>query len=76
MDIPAMREISTFCQQCIALIDDPPPEGVVIIRDGRPVAKLLPIRSSPSADLIGSVPLHSDKDDDLLSTGERWDAES
>jgi antitoxin (DNA-binding transcriptional repressor) of toxin-antitoxin stability system len=75
-----MREISVsdFRQQCLALMDALPPEGIIITRHGHPVAKLFPIRPASCADLIGTVPVLPDNGngDDLFSTGERWDAES
>jgi antitoxin (DNA-binding transcriptional repressor) of toxin-antitoxin stability system len=73
-----MREISVsdFRQQCLTLMDHLPPEGVIITRHGHPVAKLLPIRPASCADLIGTAPVLRGHDDDLFSTGERWDAES
>ena len=68
--------VSDFRQQCLSLIDNIPSEGILITRRGEPVAKLLPVKGS-CAELIGSVPdLLFDNDDDLLSTGIRWDAES
>lgn len=74
----SMQEIpvSDFRQQCLTLLDQLPPEGIVITRHGQPIAQVMPIRGS-CADLIGSVPhILFDNDDDLFSTGERWDAES
>ncbi len=58
------------------MVDALPQEGILITRHGRPVAKLIPVESS-KAGLIGSVPgIIVDPEDDLFSTGERWDAES
>jgi prevent-host-death family protein len=68
--------ISDFRQQCLSLINDIPPDGILITRRGEPVAKVIPVKRS-CADLIGSVPdLLSDSEDDLLTTGIRWNAES
>jgi antitoxin (DNA-binding transcriptional repressor) of toxin-antitoxin stability system len=68
--------ISEARERLLSLVDDLPRDGVLIHRHGKPVARLLPVRSG-KADLIGSVPgLIIDPSDDLLSTGERWDAES
>lgn len=68
--------VSDFRQQCLTLVDRLPAEGILITRHGQPVAKVLPVRENSCADLIGSVPILLDNDDDLFSTGERWDAES
>jgi antitoxin (DNA-binding transcriptional repressor) of toxin-antitoxin stability system len=66
--------ISEFRQQCLSLVDDLPPEGIVITRRGQPIAKVVPVKRSPS-DLIGSIPdLIVDKNDDLFTTGIRWEA--
>ncbi len=68
--------VTEFRQQCLHLLDRVPSGGVLITKRGRPVAKLIPVRSSCS-DLIGTIPgLASDPKDDLFSTGLDWDAES
>ena len=72
----ASMNVTEFRQQCLQLLDNVPPEGILIMKRGRPVAKLLPVASS-CVDLIGSVKnLSVDPKDDLLSTGLAWDAES
>ena len=48
--IPAAK----FKAQCLALLDRVSPEGVVITKHGKPVAKLIPI-GTESAALIGSL---------------------
>jgi antitoxin (DNA-binding transcriptional repressor) of toxin-antitoxin stability system len=68
--------LSEFRQKCLALMDDLPPDGILITSDGRPVAKLTPVRES-CADLIGSVPgMVTDPSDDLFMSGIKWDAQS
>jgi prevent-host-death family protein len=64
-----------FKAQCLALLDHVDPEGIVITKHGRPVAKLVPVRSAPT-DLIGSLKGKLNIKGDILSTGVRWDAES
>ncbi|MEJ7607002.1 MAG: hypothetical protein WKF37_12245 [Bryobacteraceae bacterium] len=56
-------------------MDHLPSEGLLITRHGHAVAKLLPLKTS-CAELIGTVPLGIRPADDLISTGELWDAES
>ena len=73
-----MQEISVseFRQKCLTLMDDLPAEGILITKHGHPVAKLTPVGQS-SVDLIGSLPeMVMDPNDDLFSTGIKWDAES
>ena len=66
---------SKFKEQCLALLDRVGPEGIVITKRGKPVAKLVPYRAS-QAELIGSMKGQLDIEGDLLSTGVEWDAQS
>ena len=63
-----------FKEQCLALLDEVGPEGIVITKHGKPVAKLIPIEVE-SAVLIGSLAEKIVIKGDLLSTGERWHAQ-
>lgn len=64
-----------FKQECLAILDQLGPEGIVITKHGKPVAKLIPIQTE-SAALIGSLADKIRVHGDLLTTGLRWDAES
>ncbi len=64
-----------FKEQVLALLDSVGPEGIVITKHGRPVAKLLPI-GADSAALVGSLRGKIKIKGDLLSTGTQWDAQS
>ena len=72
-----MRKIAAaqFKQRCLALLDNVDPDGIVITKHGRPVARLLPFHQQ-MADLIGSMKDKIRIKKDLLTTGEVWDAES
>ena len=63
-----------FKAQCLSILDRVDPEGLVITKRGRPVAKLIPIRTE-SAGLIGSLKGKIKIKGDILSTGARWDAQ-
>jgi prevent-host-death family protein len=65
---------SKFKEQCLALLDNLDPEGIVITKHGKPVARLIPA-SSDCADLIGSMKGKIRVHGDILSTGLNWDAE-
>ena len=69
--IPAAK----FKEQCLSLLDRVGPEGIVITKRGRPVAKLIPIRTE-SANLIGLFKGKLKVKGNILSTGLRWDAQS
>ncbi|MFT4570939.1 MAG: prevent-host-death family protein [Hyphomicrobiaceae bacterium] len=64
-----------FKEQCLAILDRLEPEGLVITKHGRPVAKLMPIEHE-YASLLGSMKGKIVIKGDLLSTGTSWDAES
>ena len=51
-------------------------EEIVITKHGKPVSKLVPCRE-PKRSLWGlhRDQIHYDENDDLLSTGEAWEAE-
>ena len=72
-----MKQIAAakFKEQCLAILDEVAPEGIVITKHGRPVAKLIPIRAE-SADLIGSLKGKLRVKGDILSTGVHWRAQS
>jgi prevent-host-death family protein len=64
-----------FKQKCLALLDEVGPEGIVITKHGKPVAKLVAL-GGDSADLIGAFEDRIAIRGDILSTGTRWDVES
>ena len=63
-----------FKAHCLALLDEVDAEGIIITKHGKAVAKLIPIETA-SSDLIGSLADKIAIKGDLLSTGERWDAQ-
>lgn len=72
-----MRQInaSTFKQHCLSLLDNLNPEGILVTKHGRPVARLIPAVSG-CAELIGSMKGKIRIRGKILTTGIRWDAES
>jgi antitoxin (DNA-binding transcriptional repressor) of toxin-antitoxin stability system len=72
-----MQEInaSKFKEQCLSILDALEPEGLLITKHGKPVAKLIPLKSK-SAGLIGSMKGRIKVKGDILSTGIHWHAES
>jgi prevent-host-death family protein len=70
-EIPAAK----FKEQCLALLEKVGPDGIVITKRGKPVAKLIPL-GADSASLIGSLRGRVKIKGDVTSTGLAWDAES
>ena len=62
-----------FKQQCLSLLDSLDPDGLVVTKHGKPVARVLPY-DRRFAPLIGSlrdkIAIHGD----LMSTGSEWQA--
>ena len=66
---------SKFKEQCLSLLDSVDPEGIVVTKHGRPVARLMPFASN-CAHLIGSLEGKLLITGDVFSTGVEWHAES
>ena len=72
-----MRKIGAaqFKARCLQLLDQVDPDGIVITKHGKPVARLVPVGGEGRA-LIGSLKGKIRIKGNILSTGLRWDAES
>ena len=66
-------DASKFKEQCLTILDNLDPEGIVITKRGKPVARLIPEHSN-CADLIGSMAGKIKIAGDLMSTGRTWNA--
>ncbi len=62
-----------FKEQCLSLLDHLGPEGIVITKHGKAVARLVPMERA-SADLIGSLREKIRVKGDIESTGLEWEA--
>ena len=69
--VPAAK----FKETCLALLDEVDPEGIIITKRGKPVAKLIPF-TADSSDLIGALSGKLRITGDIMSTRAKWDAES
>ena len=63
-----------FKEKCLALLDQVGPDGIVITKRGKPVAKLVPIEAN-STFLIGALKGKLKIKGNILRTGVRWNAE-
>ena len=64
-----------FKEKCLAILDQVDPDGIVITKHGRPVAKLIPVART-SEHLIGCLRGKIRVVGDIMSTGVGWNAES
>lgn len=62
-----------FKEQCLSILDRLEPDGIVITKHGKPVAKVLPIERA-SADLIGMLRGRIHVRGDIQATGLKWNA--
>ena len=69
--VPAAK----FKERCLALLDRVGPDGIIITKHGKPVAKLVPVHTD-NAKMIGSFKGKLKIKGNILSTGVKWDAES
>jgi len=69
--VPAAK----FKEQCLALLDQVDPDGIVITKHGKPVAKLVPVETE-NGNLIGSLKGKIKIKGNILTTGIKWNAES
>jgi antitoxin (DNA-binding transcriptional repressor) of toxin-antitoxin stability system len=67
---------SEFKAKCLKLLDHLGPEGMVITKRGRAVARLIPITAASNAETIGSMKGKIAIKGDLFSTGVKWRAQS
>ena len=66
---------TAFKQQCLSLLDHLDPDGLVVTKHGKPVARVLPYERR-FAPLIGSLQDKIRVEGDLLSTGSDWQADA
>ena len=66
---------SKFKDQCLSLLDRLGPQGLIVTKRGKPIARVIPIESD-CAGLIGSMRGEIRINGDILSTGVKWNAES
>jgi prevent-host-death family protein len=68
--------VAEFKAKCLRIIDELGPDGVLITKRGRPVARVLPATVSDNAKVIGLMKGSIRIKGDIFSTGIEWNAES
>ena len=63
-----------FKTHCLGILDELKPEGLVITKRGKPVARVIPWPEKPSS-LIGALKGKIEVQGDILSTGVQWNAD-
>lgn len=67
---------SEFKAKCLRLLDELDPDGIVVTKRGRPVAKVTSLRRIDNRKFIGSMKGKVIVKGDIFSTGRKWNAQS
>lgn len=67
---------SEFKAKCLKILDTLGPQGIVVTKHGRPVARVVPLHRAGSADLIGCMKDKIKIKGDIFSTGVKWSAQT
>ena len=65
-----------FKAKCLRILDDLGPQGIIILKHGRPVARLTPLSHRSNEELIGLMKGKILIKGDTFSTGVKWNAQS
>ena len=65
-----------FKAKCLKIFDELDPSGVIIVKRGKPVAKVVPISDLNIHQLIGSMKGKIKIKGNILDTGMKWNAQS
>ncbi len=67
---------SEFKAKCLKILDQLGPEGVIVTKRGRPVAKVTPVAPTDIAKYYGCMKGKIKIKGDIFSIGVKWNAES
>ena len=67
---------SEFKAKCLHILDHLGPQGVVITKRGKPVARVVPAKAVDNSKLIGLMKNKIVVRGDIFSTGRKWNAQS
>ena len=64
-----------FKAKCLRILEELEPQGIIILKRGRPVARVLPLSSRRNQKLIGLMKGKIVIKGDIFSTGVKWNAQ-
>jgi prevent-host-death family protein len=67
---------SEFKAKCLRILDHLGPQGVVITKRGKPVARVIPLPQKTGKDFYGCMAGKITVKGNIFSTGRKWDAQS
>ena len=68
-------KISDFKQRCLSLLEGLDPEGLLITKHGKPIARVMPF-GRDCAGLIGALKGKVKVKGNITTTGMKWNAQS
>jgi antitoxin (DNA-binding transcriptional repressor) of toxin-antitoxin stability system len=69
-------DLTEFKARCLELLEQLVPAGILLTKDGRPLAKIVPVAPVNNEPLIGSMKDEITIHGDIFSTDIQWDAQS
>jgi antitoxin (DNA-binding transcriptional repressor) of toxin-antitoxin stability system len=67
---------SEFKAKCLKILDELEPSGLLILKRGKPVARVVPVSERNPMQLVGSLKGKIKIKGDILSTRAKWNAQS
>jgi prevent-host-death family protein len=67
---------SEFKAKCLKILENLPEQGVLILKHGKPVARVISVEEQKPLELHGALKGKIKIKGDILSTGTKWNAES
>jgi prevent-host-death family protein len=64
-----------FKARCLKMLDELKPQGIIVTKRGRPIARLTPIRNADNSRQIGALKGKIKVKGNIFSTGIRWNAQ-
>jgi prevent-host-death family protein len=67
---------SEFKAKCLKILENLPEQGVLILKHGKPVARVISVQDQKPLELYGALKGKIKIKGEILSTGVKWNAES
>jgi prevent-host-death family protein len=68
--------VSEFRAKCPRILDEVEPQGIVVTKRGKPIAKVTPINPVDNSKFFGCMKGKIVIKGDIFSTGVKWNAQS
>ena len=65
-----------FKARCLRMLDELGPQGVIVTKRGRPVARVIPVMTADNSGLIGCLKGKIKVKGQIFTTGVKWNAQS